>query len=276
MRRRREERHARLAVGGLTVSSRSGSGTAQARGPNAGDELIYQELLDAIIDHRVPPGTALPEDTLATAFGVSRTLVRKALGRLGHEKLIEVRRNRGAIVARPSVGEARALFDARRLVEPALLRAAVGRLDAAEIETLRQGVQQEHAAYAGGDRRAMIRLSGAFHIRLAAAGGNAVLAEFLGELVSRTSLVIALYERPGTATCSLADHRELIDFVARRDVEAAAHCMRDHLDHCEAELDLDGEGQTVDLVQLFAHAKPRRAGQAGARPRGSRWPSAPT
>ncbi len=258
------------------MSDRSDPKAARGPGAAAGDELIYRELFDAIIDHRVPPGTALPEDTLAAAFGVSRTLVRKALGRLGHEKLIEVRRNRGATVARPSVEEARALFEARRLVEPALIRSAVGRLTAAEIEALRRSVQEEHAACAGGDRRSAIRLSGAFHIQLATAGGNPVLAEFLAELVSRTSLVIALYERPGTAPCSLHDHQELIDLVARREVEAAADGMRRHLDHCEAELDLGGVGAPVDLLQLFAHAKPRRVGQAAARSRRSRWPSAPT
>jgi DNA-binding GntR family transcriptional regulator len=221
-----------------------------------GDDLIYQELLAAIIDHRIPPGTALPEDTLAGAFGVSRTVVRKSLIRLAHDKVIELRRNRGAVVARPSVEEARQVFAARRLIEAALLREAVARLSERELELLRGQTAEERAAFAAGDRRTVIRLSGEFHRRLAAAAGNQVLAEFVGELVSRTSLVIALYEVPGIAPCSLDEHGALLDTIRRRDADAAVRLMLDHLDHCEAQLDLSGAGGAVDLVSLFAHLRP--------------------
>src|SRR3954454_15772496 len=104
-----------------------GAGSTRPRRTGAADERVYRELFDAIIDHRVPPGTPLPEDTLAGAFGVSRTVVRKAPPRLGHEKLAELRPNRGAVVARPTVEEARAVFEARRVVAAAVGAAAVGR-----------------------------------------------------------------------------------------------------------------------------------------------------
>jgi DNA-binding GntR family transcriptional regulator len=232
------------------------------RGQGAADDTIHAELLDAIISHHLPPGTALPEDTLATAFGVSRTLVRKALQRLAHGKLVELRRNRGAVVARPSVEEARQLFDARRLVEPVLVRAAAERLGPAELDVLRGGVAREREAFARGDRHELIRLSGAFHRRLAELSGNRVLADFLAELISRTSLVVALYELPAIWPCSLDEHAQVLDALARRDAEQAAELMRHHLDHCEAQLDLSGAGHTVDLLALFAHTRGGRARKA--------------
>jgi DNA-binding GntR family transcriptional regulator len=226
-----------------------------SRGRRPVDDVIHGEVLDAIISHRLPPGTALPEDTLATAFGVSRTLVRKALQRLAHEKLVELRRNRGAVVARPSVEEARELFDARRLVEPVLVRSAAARIETPELEALRKGVAQERDAYARGDRHALIRLSGEFHRKIAALAGNSVLADFLSELISRTSLVIALYELPAIWPCSLDEHGRLLEALARRDAEGAALLMRHHLDHCEAQLDLTGDGRAVDLLALFGHVR---------------------
>ncbi|MEK0086093.1 GntR family transcriptional regulator [Benzoatithermus flavus] len=235
---------------------------ASSRRRRPADEVIYGEVLDAIISHRLPPGTALPEDTLAAAFGVSRTLVRKALQRLAHGKLIELRRNRGAIVARPSVEEARELFDARRLIEPVLVRSAASRIGDAELEALRAGVTREREAFARGDRHELIRLSGAFHCRIAASSGNRVLADFLGELISRTSLVIALYEQPAIWPCSLDEHGRVLEALARRDAAAAAELMRHHLDHCEAQLDLSGEGRAVDLMALFAHARAEPALEA--------------
>lgn len=239
---------------------------ARARaGP--GDEIIHTELYDAIIDHRIPPGTALPEDTLAGAFGVSRTVVRKALIRLAHERLIELRRNRGAVVARPSVEEARQVFEARRVIEAAVVAGAVERIDAAEIERLRAHLDEERAARRRGDRRDLIRLTGEFHRRLAGIAGNEVLGEVLRGLISRTSLIIALYERPGLTPCSRDEHAALLDAIARRDAAAAAALMREHLDHCERELDLAGAGRAVDLHALFAHVRDGGAPAAAARER---------
>lgn len=240
-------------------SDQAGAAPAQpcpaARGRRPADDVIYEEVLDAIISHRLPPGTALPEDTLAAAFGVSRTLVRKALQRLAHGKLVELRRNRGAVVARPSVEEARELFDARRLIVPVLVRAAAARVDEAGLEALRAGVAREREAFARGDRHTLIRLSGAFHGRIAELSGNGVLGDFLRELISRTSLVIALYELPAIWPCSLDEHGQVLGALARRDADEAARLMRHHLDHCEAQLDLSGEGRSVDLLALFAHAR---------------------
>src|SRR3954468_8852660 len=87
-----------------------GAESTRPRRAGAADERVHRELFDAIIDHRVPPGTPLPEDTLAGAFGVSRTVVRKALLRLGHEKLAELRRNPRAVPAPRTAPGARAGF----------------------------------------------------------------------------------------------------------------------------------------------------------------------
>ena len=235
------------------------SAAPPARGRTArgrvGDDVIYREIYDAIIDHRLPPGTALPEDTLASAFGVSRTVVRKAIIRLAHERLVELRPNRGAAVERPTVKEARELFEARRMVEPSLITMTIGVIDDVQLQELRGSVDEERAAYTRGDRRTLIRLSGDFHRRLAEIAGNEVLSDLLGELISRTSLVIALYELPGIWPCSLDEHLRLLELVARRDEDAAAALMHEHLDHCEQQLDLSGKSKTVDLRALFAHVQ---------------------
>jgi DNA-binding GntR family transcriptional regulator len=81
------------------------------------------------------------------------------------------------------------------------------------------------------------------------------LSDLLGELISRTSLVIALYELPGIWPCSLDEHRRLLELVAHRDKDAAVALMREHLDHCEQQLDLTGQSRTVDLRALFAHVQ---------------------
>lgn len=250
----------------LATTSRSPVATV-ARGPGpaavrrrtgSADQRIHQELFAAIVDHRVPPGTSLPEDTLAGAFGVSRTVVRKALLRLAHEKLVEQRPNRGAAVARPSVEEARQVFEARRVVEAAIVGATVERARDADLAALRERLAEEQAAERSGDRRTRLRLSGDFHRHLAALAGNRVLAEFLGELISRTSLILALYETPGGIPCSHGEHAAVLEAVARRDAAAAAARMAEHLGRVERHLNLGEVGRAVDLHALFANARAHR------------------
>ena len=218
------------------------------------DERIHREVAQAIVEHRLPPGTALPEDQLAGVFGVSRTVVRKALLRLAHEKLVELRPNRGAAVARPSVDEARQLFEARRLLEPVLLRAAATRIAPRTLARLRANLVEEQQAWRRGDRRAVIRLSGEFHRLLAAAADNAVLLEFLAELVARTSLVIALYQPLGTTPCSMEEHARLVEALEAGDTDRACALMEAHLHHCEEQLDLSERGRPIDLRSIFGES----------------------
>ena len=70
----------------------------------AGDKVgtICRALRRAIIEQALEPGTKLPEDALGERFGVSRTIARQALGQLAAEGLVELRRNRIAVVETPS------------------------------------------------------------------------------------------------------------------------------------------------------------------------------
>lgn len=236
---------------------------SRSRRRGAADERLHRDLSTAIVDHRIPPGTSLPEDTLAGAFGVSRTVVRKALLRLGHEKLVELRPNRGAVVARPSVEEARAVFEARRVVEAALIDAAIARAPDVAFAGMRAHLVREQEAERGDDRHALIRLSGDFHRGLAALAGNHVLAAFLGELVSRSSLILALYQHRADPPCSHEQHAEVLEALARRDATAARARMAEHLTHVEAQLDLGGAAAPVDLHALFAANRSRPSGTSG-------------
>ena len=61
-----------------------------------GDEAIYERILSAVLDRRLPPGTPLVEEQLAGAFGVSRTRIRPVLARLAGEHLVTLTPHRRA------------------------------------------------------------------------------------------------------------------------------------------------------------------------------------
>lgn len=218
-----------------------------------GDEAVYAELYDAILEQRLAPGTKLPEDGLGEIFGVSRTVVRKALFRLAHEELIRFRPNRGAIVASPTVEEAAQVFEARRVVEGAIVRKVFGAITPEGLRRLKDIVSEERAAHERGDRAGWIRLSGEFHLRLAEIAGNRVLADYLKALVSRTSLIISLYERPGNSACSFDEHASFLIALEANDLKRAQTLMERHLEACEAKLNTEEQTLSRDLAAIFGN-----------------------
>jgi DNA-binding GntR family transcriptional regulator len=226
---------------------------AAARGERS-EEGIYERLVAAIFEHRLPPGTKLGEESLAGIFGVTRARIRAVLPRLAHEGLVTLEPNRGAFVAQPTVEQARDVFEARRLIEPGIATRLARQSDrAAAVTRLRQHVAAERKARGAGDVRTIVRLSGEFHMLLAELSGNVVLAKSMRELALLTCLIIALYDRPATPSCLGEEHGEITDAIATGDSRRAASLMVEHLNHVEKELDLSmGVETPIDLAAALA------------------------
>lgn len=202
--------------------------------PIAGDTLeaenaVYSRIFDGIMDRRLTPGTKLPERELCELFGASRSLVRRVLQRLAHDHVVELRPNRGAIVATPTPEETRQIFEARRAIEGALVRLAAQHASAADIADLRRQLREEHEAMHGSDQPAWARLASAFHLRVARLARNDILEKYLKEIVSRCSLIVALYEPRGNAACEHDEHARIVACLEAGDGEAAAALMEQHL-----------------------------------------------
>ncbi|KPW61678.1 Transcriptional regulator GntR [Pseudomonas caricapapayae] len=222
------------------------------------DDIVYEHVFDAILEQRLAPGTKLSEEALGEIFGVSRTIIRRALSRLGHEGVVLLRPNRGAVVASPSVEEARQVFFARRMVEKAITELAVEHATEEQLADLRQLVSDERDSFARGDRGAGIRLSGEFHLQLAVAARNAPLISFQRSLVSQTSLIIAQYESGNRTHCSYDEHARLIDAIESRNTALAVDLMMHHMDHIDSKLNLDEDSASDDLQAVFSHVMSRK------------------
>jgi len=237
--------------------------TPDPAGPDAPvtDADIYDRVVSAILDHRLPPGTRIVEDKLAGAFGVSRTRIRPVLVRLANEQVVTLTPNRGATIAQPSQDEAREVFEVRRLIEPTLVGLFIARATAADMDRLQACIDDEEAARLAGDMRRAIRLSGDFHLLIADIAGHQTLGRILRELTSRTSLILMTYsashasEREEATACGCREHRALLDAIRLRDPREAAGRMREHLSRLESQLRFAPAGDTApDLTTLFARA----------------------
>ncbi|MGE7992252.1 GntR family transcriptional regulator [Pseudomonas sp. NPDC089554] len=207
--------------------------------PRLSAEQIYPRLFDAILEQRLPPGSALPEQALGNAFGVSRTVIRRVLGRLSDQQVVVQRPSHTAHLAAPDPQQARQVLSARRLAETTLISLATQRARPTQIRQLRQLVERERQHHESGERCTAIRLGGEFHLKLAQMANNAPLVRFLNGLVPMTSLIIARYESPCCDHCAWQEHTAIIDAVESGDAAQALSLMHQHLDRLEAKLDLD-------------------------------------
>jgi DNA-binding GntR family transcriptional regulator len=224
--------------------------SGRAEGEKSVDD-IYEKIYVAILEHRLHPGTKLGEEKLADIFGVSRARIREVLARLAHEQIVDLFPQRGAFVAKPTIEQARDVFEARRLIEPAVVRRLVDNLTPEKIQRLRDHVATEAKARQRGDKRAVIRLSGEFHTLLAELAGNSALARSMRELSILTCLTIFLYDAPTAQSCRHDEHEMIIEAMARRDGGRAEKIMLEHLDHIEGSLSLDNGNGDVDLEAIF-------------------------
>lgn len=212
---------------------------------------IYEKIVAAIFERRLPPGTKLGEDKLAGIFGVSRARIRQSLARLAFDQVIELIPQRGAFVASPSPQQARDVFEARRLIEPALVARLIKDLQAPQLAQLQAHVQQEMAAHARNDQHAVVRLSGEFHALLGDLAGNTALANSLRQMCAQTVLIIALYDSPARQACRVDEHQLLLAAIVAKDTARACAMMLEHLRHIEAGLVLHKEAHEVDLEAVF-------------------------
>jgi len=212
---------------------------------------VQQRLADAIYEHRLPPGTKLPEVDLCRLLGTSRGTLRKVLDRLASEQVVEQIPNRGAFVARPSVDTTREVYALRRILEAGVVRTLANRPCGPWINDVRHQVDEEREANRVGDTGRYIRLAGKFHLDLAAATGNSALNQHLKRVVAQTSLMTALYDEPGTNNCSVLEHLEILDAIQAGQHRDAERLMEEHLNRCERQLRLDDEPKPVDLSQAL-------------------------
>ncbi len=211
-------------------------------------QQIVARLLDLIQQRHLGPGDRLPaERELAASMGVSRSSLREALRALTVLGVTEMRHGTGTYVSSLdpellvrhlsfvlslSDHASEQLFEARKVVEPAMAALAAGRIDDETIERLDGCV--ERAAQAIGDAEAFMQSDLELHDAIRVAAENAVLGRFMESI---RALGLASRRRTGSRRAvqeqTVKDHRKIVAALRARDPEAASAAMLHHLDNVE-------------------------------------------
>jgi len=202
------------------------------------EDRIYDAVVQSVLRQRLKPGTKLPEAALCELFGVGRSMVQRVLRRLAHNHVVELRPNRGASVAMPTLEEVSKLFEARRALEAAIVPLVVRAATRADYAMLRRHLRREHRAMHHQDQAEWAALASAFHTTLGALSGNPLLQRYLDEIVSRCAMVVAVFQPPGNATCEHDEHERVVDLMERGDAAGAVREMERHLLDLEANINI--------------------------------------
>jgi DNA-binding GntR family transcriptional regulator len=220
-------------------------------------QLEVQRIVDvlsrAIAQHRLKPGTRLIEAQIVETLQANRNHVQVALQRLAMQRIITIEPNRGAMVSQPSAREAREVFAARRAIERAIVECITPAIMQKQHERISRHLNNERAATNATDRRAIVRELSEFHLMLGEICGNTVLSEILANLMVRSSLIVALYQRNDVPSCASDEHQDIITALQQGERDKAVAVMLEHLDELEAQLALEQQPEPdINLREALA------------------------
>lgn len=216
------------------------------------EQRVFNDVVKAIYEQRLRPGTKLGEEALAAVFSVSRARIRRVLLALSHQRLVDLIPNRGAFVIRPTEDDARDIFSARRCLEDLVVERVAAKPEPATIRKLRAHVQSEIAARNKGQRREAIRMAGEFHATLVRLSGSRVFRATLEPVLLQSSLIVSVYGGGLVPSCPVEEHQAIVDALEQGDAAGASDRMKEHLTRLEGTLRLEVEDdEEPDFAAIF-------------------------
>ncbi|GJJ21427.1 GntR family transcriptional regulator [Mycolicibacterium mageritense] len=227
---------------------------------------VYLALRTAIIENALKPGTKLPEDSIASSFGVSRTIIREALARLRNEGLVDTSQGKSATVAAPGPEESVETFHVRRCLEKDVVATLTQCWQPDMAKQLRAHIALEEEASTKRNYPVSDRLGVEFHILLAQLTSNRLLHKYVSEVALRCALIIAVHGHDHSQDTSIAEHHAIVDALQSGDVLQATELMDQHL-HAVQERTLQNHSPTTNLDDILRRYTPTESrGEVRASP----------
>ncbi|MCL6577411.1 MAG: GntR family transcriptional regulator [Kyrpidia sp.] len=216
------------------------------RMPTTRTEWVYEQLKEAMMAGKLPPGERLVVDQLAKDLGTSSIPVREAIRRLEAEGWVENTPFVGARVAPVRVEEFSELFTIRLALEPILARTAVRGVTDEDIGRLEQLVDGMDEAIEQNDAAEFSRLNYEFHRSLYELSPWKELFRIVmgvWERCARSRWVFI--HNPASMHTSQQEHRAMIQALRDRDEDALERLTR-----LQKERSMSGY---MSFVQEMAH-----------------------
>lgn len=199
-------------------------------------EAVAAQLRYEMQQGHLRPGGRLRQGEVAQRLGVSTTPVREAFQLLQAQGLVRIDPHRGAVVFRPTAKDVREAYEIREVLECFAIEKAMPNITPeieAELESLM--VLMEPAS-----EDEWLELNRRFHTMQYEASGRERLCSLLRDITDASNgyMHLVIYDRRQSGK-SQREHRQIVDAIKARDVEAAQRAIVHHLH------------QTVEHVMTF-------------------------
>ena len=195
------------------------------------DEIAYAQIKEAILNGAFQPGAFLAETRLAEELGISKTPIRKALGRLQQESFLTNIPFDGYYVADISIDDILEVYQLREILECFLVQATIGRFSPAELEAMRAILDRAAAALEQGNHVGFVEFNRQFHHTFDRKYDNQRITNVLANLDEHVQRILVYILPIGQAelAASHAEHYLILDAVTQEDMAAAVDLMRRHV-----------------------------------------------
>lgn len=191
---------------------------------------VYTDLEEAILLGRLKPRERLVERDLVDQFGVSRTPVREAIGRLRSAGLVEPAGRRGVVVRDFTRKEVLDLYYLRETLERAAAKLICENITPQDIKEADKINRDFGKACNVADLRAMIEANNAFHQRLLETTRNNFLIEDLEQVRLKVFVFrYSLWADPKAAKVSIRDHDKMLKALKSGNRQKFEHTVLRHM-----------------------------------------------
>jgi DNA-binding GntR family transcriptional regulator len=221
---------------------------------------VYRAVKQRILTQEIEIGTRLRDEALAAQLGVSRTPVREALMRLHRDGLVDIVPRSGTRVRSFTDSDIDEIYDLRIVLESFAVRKATSRLTDDAIARLRELHQKAEAALEAGNSRPALEFDREMHAAIIDACGNTKLQKFMAIINDYVTLFRNLGARTPFHRGFTYRHADIIKALERRDPEAAARALSEHIETAKRELfrDVQHQRQTHIETETRRSARARR------------------
>jgi DNA-binding GntR family transcriptional regulator len=224
---------------------------AAGGGRVAAKDRAFDHVKSQVLTGALPGGELISEGEVAAALGMSRTPVREAFLRLEAEGLLRLYPQRGALVVPVSSEEARAVIEARLVLEQFAASKVIGRGPAActaVFERLSAELQRQCDAAAEPDWPEFLDADRAFHSITLEESRNAILSAFYSSLRDRQMRMIgeSVIRDRQRMTTIVDEHRGIAEALRDGDLQRTREAVQTHLASTVRAL-----GLTVDAISLI-------------------------
>ncbi|NLP43076.1 MAG: GntR family transcriptional regulator [Peptococcaceae bacterium] len=204
-------------------------------------ESAYRIIKGKLLNLEYEPGSRIREDLLAQEISMSRTPVREAINQLSAEGFVNNIPRKGVFAIELSPEEIGDLLDVRESLEILAVEKCITKANDEQILILAKIIEGFESAWLMEDFKECNSLDSKFHLEIANISNNKKLIEFLKEIEDFMHIARAIEKKANAKAkneLTLKEHRNILEAIKNRDVEAAKEAIRVNIRTMKANLGL--------------------------------------